>query len=539
MCWNLNFTSKRYLWLIALFSFLILFLVSPDSFIYDIYKRADDAMFFTAGRAWMNGLTPYVDFSDSKGPLLWLIYGLGYLMDHTSFSGVFFLSYLAVFVTYYYLFRVVYLYTSSENLSFLVMSLTTFALFNPQFHYFTRAETFCWPVICLCLYKILDLLRNSKGLYPTALICGFSFAWCFFIKFTIAAMILIFCIYVLIFAFQKGKLIQTALLLLLGVCIIAIPFTGYFISKGNLLAFLHEYFVATTQTVAGEGNGIVRIFENYSKDLLTLIGLAPKRIGGAHFNAFVVVLYSIGAFMFCLHYEKENRVLSYKFASFVIAVWITLIASFHAIFPYYYEACSPFAVFSVALIVLKLRSLPLWRNQVVRLFSSMLLLMCLLIISPLVRNFGENFFLGNRRVKSYFLYEYLTNQFDKPKFVSLYNDKGVGLMAEALPACKYWFIQNGATTEMYQNQIETIQKGIPDFVLVPNIYREGFDVYTSILQGIGYDTPDEFLIKNGYLSYEIEPDFMWKFYARPGLKIPDDIVEPSPIDLFFKRNIFK
>ena len=27
----------------------------------------------------MNGLTPYVDFTDSKGPLLWLIYGIGYL----------------------------------------------------------------------------------------------------------------------------------------------------------------------------------------------------------------------------------------------------------------------------------------------------------------------------------------------------------------------------------------------------------------------------------------------------------------------------
>ena len=29
----------------------------------------------------MNGMVPYVDFTDSKGPSLWLIYGIGYLLS--------------------------------------------------------------------------------------------------------------------------------------------------------------------------------------------------------------------------------------------------------------------------------------------------------------------------------------------------------------------------------------------------------------------------------------------------------------------------
>ena len=44
-----------------------------------MYGHNDSAWFFMCGKAVMNGLTPYVDFTDSKGPLLWLIYGIGYL----------------------------------------------------------------------------------------------------------------------------------------------------------------------------------------------------------------------------------------------------------------------------------------------------------------------------------------------------------------------------------------------------------------------------------------------------------------------------
>jgi hypothetical protein len=44
------------------------------------------------GKALLNGMVPYVDFSDSKGILLWFIYGIGYLIDNYSDVGVFWLA---------------------------------------------------------------------------------------------------------------------------------------------------------------------------------------------------------------------------------------------------------------------------------------------------------------------------------------------------------------------------------------------------------------------------------------------------------------
>lgn len=48
----------------------------------------DSAMFFMGGKAWANGLTPYVDFTDSKGPLLWLMHLVAYLISHDSYLGI-------------------------------------------------------------------------------------------------------------------------------------------------------------------------------------------------------------------------------------------------------------------------------------------------------------------------------------------------------------------------------------------------------------------------------------------------------------------
>lgn len=91
----LKFTPPRRLailhWLVLfLFSFFLLTFLSPDSFLTHLCTmREDSAWFFTAGKAWMEGMTPYIDFADSKGPLLWLIYGIGYLLSPTSYIGVF------------------------------------------------------------------------------------------------------------------------------------------------------------------------------------------------------------------------------------------------------------------------------------------------------------------------------------------------------------------------------------------------------------------------------------------------------------------
>ena len=50
----------------------------------------DDAnSYFTMGKGMMNGLVIYRDLYDQKGPFLYLLYGIAYLISNKSFQGVF------------------------------------------------------------------------------------------------------------------------------------------------------------------------------------------------------------------------------------------------------------------------------------------------------------------------------------------------------------------------------------------------------------------------------------------------------------------
>ena len=111
-----------------LYSFCLLLFLSPDSYIYDLYHRCDTAWFFTCGKAWMNGLVPYVDFADSKGPLLWLIYGCGYLLSHYSYIGVFWISCAFYTISFVFAYKLCRMFIS-KNASILVLALLPLFLF--------------------------------------------------------------------------------------------------------------------------------------------------------------------------------------------------------------------------------------------------------------------------------------------------------------------------------------------------------------------------------------------------------------------------
>lgn len=77
---------------LLLWSTIIQLFINYDSPLHYSFGHIDSSWFFMCGKAWMNGLVPYVDFSDSKGPLLWLIYGIGYLIYPHGFGGVYILA---------------------------------------------------------------------------------------------------------------------------------------------------------------------------------------------------------------------------------------------------------------------------------------------------------------------------------------------------------------------------------------------------------------------------------------------------------------
>ena len=151
-------STYRLLGICLLLSFGVLFYSSPDSYTHDLYQRTDSANFFTSGKSLMSGLIPYVDFADSKGPLLWLIYGIGYLLSPHTYVGVFWFSVIMYTFVLYFVFKTAQIFLNDQKKSLFVVVLMLSCFFTPWFHYEVRSEDWQQFFISLAFYRICSFL---------------------------------------------------------------------------------------------------------------------------------------------------------------------------------------------------------------------------------------------------------------------------------------------------------------------------------------------------------------------------------------------
>ncbi|MBR1882794.1 MAG: glycosyltransferase family 39 protein, partial [Muribaculaceae bacterium] len=218
----------RKILLFAAFSFAILFFISPDSYIRGIYGHLDSAWFFEAGRAWMLGLTPYVDFADSKGPLLWLIYGMGYLISHQDYTGVFWMSVVFYTAAFYFNYRAALVLTKNSHQSIVASLLMALFYFFPLFHYEIRAEDFCQPFMSISFWALCVISQgssNTRQLKQALLALGGATAALLLIKFNYAAMQLSIVLCAAITTLrQRRDFAKSFVHYLSGVLIVLLPF---------------------------------------------------------------------------------------------------------------------------------------------------------------------------------------------------------------------------------------------------------------------------------------------------------------------------
>lgn len=449
---------KIYLFLF-LFGTIILFFISPDSYLDDIFGKYDEATFFMSGKAWMNGMTPYVDFSDSKGPLLWLIYGLGYLLSHYNYIGIFWIECFWYSFVFIYIYKLAGLFLKDQLRSGLVTVLMALVFFNPWFRHEIRAEDFCHLFIVASLYYTIKLLYSRevkrRDALSTYLCLGVSIGATLMIKFTIAAMIGILALYVIYHLHKARKyMVQSCLMFLLGFVALTLPFLVYFYHYGCLTAFIDEYFFASASTL----HSLRTTFNAYAMSWIQMF-VDPKRI--LLFGFSFLGCYLIG--------QKMDR---YKWFPVICLFWFLIIANFHNML-YYYEACFAFSVFIMISVISKVNT----KNVTLK-HLYVVAFLTLLYVSAANLLYGDKFNESRQSLfrpelrRDFYNMEYIIHQVQNPKIITFpYTDQGNGILSNALPACKYWFLQDGASDEMRNENMNAIKERRPDFIVITDVKR--------------------------------------------------------------------
>ena len=239
---------------VSCFAVFALLLTSWDSYLYDLWQHHDVIWFYACGKAWMNGMTPYVDFADSKGPLLWLIYGIGYLLSPHNYVGCYWLSCVLYAVIFYQCYKCALVLNRDKMLSLAAVVLSALFFLGAFTHIEVRGEDYCYPFMLAILYRFLRHTflheESHRFVRQWVILLGIALGVTFLIKYSCTLMLAVFIPYCCFVVPRRcGYPVWRAI----GWCILAgvltiLPMLIVLIAQGCFGAFINEYFLVTAGT---------------------------------------------------------------------------------------------------------------------------------------------------------------------------------------------------------------------------------------------------------------------------------------------------
>ncbi len=237
---------------------------------------------------------------------------------------------------------------------------------------------------------------------------------------------------------------------LAGIAIPLLPFALYFLCTGNLADFINEYFINTFKIT-----GSNRLVDFY-RDKLVLTFL----------------------FAFIAFFCRSMR-LSYLLLLTFLPFYVFLVT--RTMFLHYLASAMPFFVFFVIYIA------KIMENKLERLNSLLYIaLLAVVLIIGTTFNLRLAYFtaFANAEGTHVAVMDYLA-RYDKPKIMFFSGDYGLGLLARALPACKYWAEQRDASTEMKKDREKAVIDKRADFIIISNISETPSNIIPLALR-VGY-----------------------------------------------------
>lgn len=491
----------KYLLLIICYVMVILLFASHDSYLHDIYSHYDTAVFQFYGKAMMNGMVPYIEFNEAKGPLLFFIYGIAYLISPYNFIGSFWISVVAFVVIYYYTYKISFLILNEEKKAILTTILMSLFFFNPLVQFEIKTESFSQIFILLSIYYTILYNKNANNvsIKIVAFLLGISFAACVLLKINIAAMIGVFVLYEMYYVVRRHESMNYIVFGLLGVCCVLSPFMIYFYVNDAFPECISEFYYAMSITIG-----------NYSHETSYL-----QKLAGFFFE-YVALLTFFGILIGILLFHKMFR--EYKWYPLIIFVPFFFIVLQAGAFHYYYIVCNPFYIFGLCAIVKNYkvynRSLVGFACIVLITVSSANVLRCWKGAST------YDFFLQDTpKRQMFYKYAYIMAQVKNATFASSWNLQCWDVASGALPGCKFPLHINGEPEKVTEDRRSALKKGI-DFVCV--------DKNDSQLR--------EDLIAWGYHEYNYGGSTL---FSKHKLKEAPKDFHVSAWDVLLKRDVLK
>lgn len=450
-------------------SIAFLFVASKSSPLYICNDWVDSNIFFNMAKGIANGLVPYKDLFEQKGPLLYFAYVIPYLISNDTFIGVYFLEVIAFTITLYFSYKLVNLFFN-EKASLLSLPIFSFLSLNAQsFIDGGSAEELCMPAIMISLYMLINYLKN---IYPKPMskkyvfINGILAGIVLWTKFTFLGFYLGYCIIIGIILLKNKKIKEifiSAGTFLLGMLVPTLICIIYFAINGALYDLFYTYFYVNMTAYGSTSNILMQFIEPLKK-------FAKSSIK----NIIQLIAIAIGfLYMFYRWVIKEKKI--FEYIMLCILMYFSILLVYWGIdWQYYYFFFMSFIILGVLALgklleIISKNKILFWIELVISVVG--------LVALSLYINDARYMLKFKKEDVCYYKFSEIMHQYEDPTLL-VYNsiDANLFTIANIVPTEKYFFAANmnkDIFTELAEQQKECIENKRVDFVLVKYLWQMG------------------------------------------------------------------
>lgn len=460
-------TYKNWGIVLLLFVSSILFITicSKNSPLYIFNDWVDGNAFFTMGKGIMNGMVPYKDLFEQKGPILYFIYGVGYLISNTNLFGIYILEIISFTIFLFYCMKIINIVLEKKYALFIAILTGAIITSSIPFVQGGSAEEFCLPLLAISFYHFLIYIDKKTYDRKILFINGFIAGIVSLIKFNLLGFWFIWMALVFFKHFLKKEYkvaFKSCVPFLLGMGTPILLFVIYFIITGSLKDFYEAYIkfnIGSYTTDVSKWQRIKDTINNIKGQMMLDMKIFHLTIFG-----FIGVTFSKNFFKNI--YQKVFIIASFIFLS--IGIYIGGIP-----YIYYYLLDTFYIIFGITFIVYFINNRFALKH--IKYVSIVILLLFFTYKSLLKSNNIASMNLQKEDFAQFTFNEIMKK--NKGAFTLLNYDNldgGFYTVSNVLPSTKYFMRQN-ISYDRYPNIMDAQNKIIKDSEVDYVIVREYFD----------------------------------------------------------------
>lgn len=292
----------------------------------------DNNAFFTVGKAMMHGIVPYKDIFEQKGPYVYFLHGLAYLVSSRSFLLIFLVEIATVTAAMFFVYKLAKLLNASELPALLTALLSPLLfLYHPYYDYGDTVEFFTLPLLLSLIYLMVLLdRRDFRVSHWWYFAQGALVGIVFLSKYTLLGAWIVFYLVIMGRLLVKRQWRQLGRVIgwsAGGFLLATLPWLIYFLMTGSLQAFINVYIlfntkVYLTSSVAAFANlvqSITLVSQFYWGNVLffllgvvgTLVVLFQRDIFTSNFSRGLYLASALGCDLLALYGYQAGAVYQY------------------------------------------------------------------------------------------------------------------------------------------------------------------------------------------------------------------------------------